>query len=148
MAEHSNVVRRIVDENKQNTFINAFGHLPDCNRLLSHILIQRGENTFGSCGVRKDMDAMDGTMPERASLLNASRHLLVEILPEAEVTDPVSGAVVFEKKPVGPAHTGGFCGRAYCNSQKVSPKTHDPHPYPSGSRQSTGQVPQPVIHNI
>ena len=55
------------------------------------------ENTFCSCGVWRDKEAMDSAMPEMISLLNSSRHLLEEISPEKGVTDPVSGSVVFDQ---------------------------------------------------
>jgi hypothetical protein len=40
---------------------------------------------------------MDNAMSDMIALLNASRHLLVEISPELGVTDPVSGSIVFEQ---------------------------------------------------
>ena len=95
--KHSNVVRFIVNEENQDTFIKAFNNFPDCDGLISHILIQTGENTFCSCGVWRDKEAMDSAMPEMISLLNSSRHLLEEISPEKGVTDPVSGSVVFDQ---------------------------------------------------
>jgi hypothetical protein len=40
---------------------------------------------------------MANAMPLMIGLLDSTRHLLEELSPELGVTDPVSGAVVFEK---------------------------------------------------
>ena len=97
MAKHSNIVRFIVKKDNQNDFIRAFDDFPNCEGLLSHILVQTGEESFCGCGVWKDKDSMDNAMSDMIGLLNASRHLLVEISPELGVTDPVSGSIVFEQ---------------------------------------------------
>jgi hypothetical protein len=97
VAKHSNVVRFIVKDGNQDAFIKSFTEFPACDGLLSHILIQTGENTFCSCGVWRDEDAMVSAMPVMISLLNSSRHLLEEISKEQGVTDPVSGSIVFDQ---------------------------------------------------
>jgi hypothetical protein len=97
LAKHSNVVRFIVKKGNQNEFIRAFDNFPNCKGLLSHTLIQTGENSFCSFGVWKDKDSMDNAMSDMIALLNASRHLLEEISSELGVTDPVSGSIVFEQ---------------------------------------------------
>ena len=97
MAKYSNIVRFVVDASNQDAFINAFANFPDCYGLLSHILIQTGQDTFCSCGVWQNKDAMDNAMPEMISLLNENRHLLENISPELGATDPVSGSIVFEQ---------------------------------------------------
>ena len=101
MNKHSNVVRFVVKKGKQNEFISVFDGFPNCEGLLSHILVQTGEETFCGCGVWKDKESMDVAMPDMINLLNSCRHLLEEISPDLGVTDPVSGSIVFEQNLAG-----------------------------------------------
>jgi len=65
---------------------------------LIHILARTDEQSYVGYGLWQSEEHMQNAMPQMIGLLDSTRHLLEELSPELGVTDPVSGAVVFEKQ--------------------------------------------------
>ena len=96
MAKYTNVVRFRVKSCKQRE-LRACSATPKREARNCCISEQKRANKLMSpmvCGrVRKMVDAR----PQMIRLLDSTRHLLEELSPELDVTDHVSGNVVFQK---------------------------------------------------
>ena len=98
MAKYTNVVRFKVKPGKQQEFESLFSKAEKWDGQLLHILARTGEQNYVGYGLWESEEEMANAMPLMIGLLDSTRHLLEELSPELGVTDPVSGAVVFEKK--------------------------------------------------
>ena len=98
MAKYTNVVRFRVKSGKQQEFERVFSNAEVCDGQLLHILAKTGQQTYVAYGLWESEEKLADARPQMIGLLDSIRHLLEELSPELGVTDPVSGAVVSEKK--------------------------------------------------
>ena len=98
MAKYTNVVRFKVKPGKQQEFESLFSKADNWEGQLLHILARTGEQNYVGYRLQESVEKMANAMPLMIGLLDSTRHLLEELSPELGMTDPVSGAVVFEKK--------------------------------------------------
>ena len=98
MTKYTNVVRFRVKSGKQQEFESVFSKAETWDGQLLHILAKTGEQTYVGYGLWENEEKMADARPQMIGLLDSTRHLLEELSPELGVTDPVSGAVVFEKQ--------------------------------------------------
>ena len=96
MSKYTNVVRFKVKEGHQAEFESIFREKAALDGRLLHVLARTGEQSYVGYGLWESEEKMQAAMPEMIALLNSTRHLLEELSPELGVTDPVSGAVVFD----------------------------------------------------
>ena len=98
MSKYTNVVRFRVKSGKQQEFESVFSKADNWDGQLVHILARTDEQSYVGYGLWQSEEHMQNAMPQMIGLLDSTRHLLEELSPELGVTDPVSGAVVFEKQ--------------------------------------------------
>ena len=98
MAKYTNVVRFKVKPGKQQEFESSFSKADKWEGQLLHVLARTGEQNYVGYGLWESQEKMAKAMPLMIGLLDTTRHLLEELSPELGVTDPVSGAVVYENK--------------------------------------------------
>ena len=98
MAKHTNVVRFRVKPGKQKEFENIFNESDILDGQLLHVLAKTGDQSYVAFALWKSEQMMIDARPKMINLLDSGRHLLEELSPELGVTDPVAGAVVFQKK--------------------------------------------------
>jgi len=98
MSKYTNVVRFRVKSGKQQEFESVFSKADNWDGQLIHILARTDEQSYVGYGLWQSEEHMQNAMPQMIGLLDSTRHLLEELSPELGVTDPVSGAVVFEKQ--------------------------------------------------
>ena len=98
MAKHTNFVSFKVKLGKQQEFESAFSKVAKWDGQLLQILARTGEQSYGGYGLWESEKKMTSAMPLMIGLLDSARHLLEEMSTGLGVTDPVSGAVVFEKE--------------------------------------------------
>ncbi|MEE2661811.1 MAG: hypothetical protein VYB39_02170 [Pseudomonadota bacterium] len=96
MAKYSNVVRFVVKDGNQDSFIEVYNKRPSLDGLLSRVLLKTGDRTFCSVGIWEDEASLVKNRANMSLFLNSFRDMLEEISPELGVTDAVSGAVVAE----------------------------------------------------
>ena len=96
MEKYSNVIRFIVKDGNQKSFIEIYNKRTSLEGLISRILIKTGDNTFCSVGIWENEDALIKNIENMNLFLNSFRDMLEEISPDLGVTDVVSGAVVAE----------------------------------------------------
>ena len=96
MPKHTNVVRFRVKTGQQDEFERIFKAANKWDGMLMHVLARTGEQSYVAYGLWESEENMQTAMPQMIALLDSSRHLLEELSPHLGVTDPVSGAVVFE----------------------------------------------------
>ena len=98
MAKYTNVVRLKVKPGKQQEFESLFSKADNLEGQLLHILARTGEQNYVGYGLWESEEKMANAMPLMIGLPDSTRHLLKELSSKLGVTDPVLGAVVFEKK--------------------------------------------------
>ena len=98
MAKFTNVVRFRVKAGKQQEFETLFSKSDNWEGQLLHILARTDEQNYVGYGLWESQEKMAKARPLMIGLLDSTRHLLEELSPELGVTDPVSGAVVYENK--------------------------------------------------
>ena len=98
MDKYTNVVRFRVKSGKEQEFESVFSKAETWDGQLLHILAKTGQQTYVAYGLWESEEKMANARPQMIGLLDSIRHFLEELSPELGVTDPVSGAVVFEKK--------------------------------------------------
>ena len=98
MAKYTNVVRLKVKPGKQQEFESLFSTVDNWEGQLLHILARTGKQNYVGYGLWESEEKMANAMLLMIGMLDSTRHLLEELSSKLGVTDPVSGAVVFEKK--------------------------------------------------
>ena len=96
MAKYSNVVRFVVKDGNQDSFIEIYNKRASLDGLLSRVLLKTGDKTFCSVGIWEDEASLVKNRENMNLFLNSFRDMLEEISPELGVTDAVSGPVVAE----------------------------------------------------
>ena len=96
MAKYSNVVRFVVKDGNQDSFIAIYNKRTSLDGLLSRVLLKTGDKTFCSVGIWEDEASLVKNRENMNLFLNSFRDMLEEISPELVLTDAVSGAVVAE----------------------------------------------------
>ena len=96
MEKYSNVIRFIVEDGSQDSFIEIYNKRTSLDGLISRVLIKTGDKTFCSVGIWEDKSSLVKNRENMALFLNSFREMLEEISPQLGVTDAVSGAVVAE----------------------------------------------------
>ena len=98
MPKHTNVVRFRVKSGKQAEFESLFSKADNWDGQLIHVLARTDEQSYVGYGLWQSEEHMQNAMPQMIGLLDSTRHLLEELSLKLGLTDPVSGAVVFEKR--------------------------------------------------
>ena len=96
MEKYSNVIRFIVKDGNQESFIEIYNKRTSLDGLISRILIQTGDKAFCSVGIWENEDSLIKNRENMNLFLDSFRDMLEEISPDLGVTDVVSGAVVAE----------------------------------------------------
>jgi hypothetical protein len=96
MEKYSTVIRFIVKDGSQDSFIEIYNKRTSLDGLISRVLLRTGDKTFCSVGIWEDEFYLVKNRENMALFLNSFREMLEEISPELGVTDAVSGAVVAE----------------------------------------------------
>jgi hypothetical protein len=96
MEKYSNVIRFIVKDGNQDSFIEIYNKRTSLDGLISRILLQTGDKTFCSVGIWENEDSLIKNRKNMNLFLDSFRDMLEEISPDLGVTDVVSGAVVAE----------------------------------------------------
>ncbi len=94
--KHMNIVRMRVKTEHIDDYMKALDTQPKWAGRIETRTIQYGENGFCGYGLWESKEAMMDQMENMVTWLDSVRHMLEEISPEVGVTDPISGAVVFE----------------------------------------------------
>ncbi len=96
MPKDTNVVRVTVKANQEATFESLFEGSDKSDGMLLYFLAKTEDQTYVAYGFWESEKKMQSGMREMISLLDRSRHLSEELSSEPDVTDPVSGSVVFK----------------------------------------------------
>ena len=96
MSKYTNVVRFKVKNDQKSEFEDIFKKSNRWPGLLMHVLTKTGGQNYVGYGFWESEEKIRLVMPEMISLLNKTRDLLEELSPELDVTDSVSGTVIFE----------------------------------------------------
>lgn len=92
-----NVVRFRTKPGKERAFIQAHENaVLDVKGFRKAALIETGERTFCMIGEWDDMNSLASGRPAMIGILNSFRDLLEDLGQGLGVTDPVSGAAVWE----------------------------------------------------
>lgn len=98
MSKYVSNVRFQVSSDKRDSFVQAVTsfNIADFEGALSHQVVDCGDGRFATTVEWESRDALVVARPGLIAFLDTVRPLLTEISPELGVTDPISGAVIFE----------------------------------------------------